>query len=153
MDNSPPICTEHKDTKAQSHKERPHLRVIYAAFLCGFVPLCLCVALLWIASSPAAGMQQRQATGTAILFEGARLLTGDGKAPIENSAFIVANDRFTSVGRKGELQLPPGAARIDLSGKTVMPAMVDVHSHFGFLKQLDGSMSKATSTARICSII
>ena len=34
---------EHKDTKAQSHKERPLLKVIYAAFLCGFVPLCLCV--------------------------------------------------------------------------------------------------------------
>src|SRR5437867_10122040 len=34
---------KHKDTKA-SHKERPHLKVIYAAFLCGFVPLCLCVS-------------------------------------------------------------------------------------------------------------
>ena len=75
-------------------------------------------------------------------FEGARLILGDGKAPIENSAFIVENDHFTSVGRKGELQAPPGAVRIDLAGKTVMPAMVDVHSHFGFLNQKDGSMSK-----------
>src|SRR5437867_2640432 len=30
--------------KARSHKERPLLKVIYAAFLCGFVPLCLCVS-------------------------------------------------------------------------------------------------------------
>src|SRR5579863_1237180 len=77
------------------------------------------------------------------LFEGARLILGDGQAPIESSAFIVDNGRFTSVGRKGELRLPPGAARVDLTGKTVMPAMIDVHSHLGFLKQLDGSMSKA----------
>ena len=77
------------------------------------------------------------------LFEGARLILGDGQPPIESSAFIVDNGRFTSVGRKGELRLPSGAVRIDLSGKTVMPAMIDVHSHMGFLKQLDGSMSKA----------
>src|SRR5262249_5343045 len=76
------------------------------------------------------------------LFEGARLILGDGKAPIETSAFIVENDHFTSVGRKGELQLPRGAVRIDLTGKTVIPALIDVHSHFGFLNQKDGSMSK-----------
>ena len=45
------------------------------------------------------------------VFEGARLILGDGKAPIENSAFIVENDHFTSVGRKGELQAPPGALK------------------------------------------
>ena len=77
-----------------------------------------------------------------VLFEGARLIMGDGGSPIENSAFIVANGRFTSVGRKGEIRAPAGAVSIDLSGKTVMPAMVDVHSHFGFLNQKDGSMSK-----------
>jgi len=77
-----------------------------------------------------------------ILFEGARLVLGDGNT-IESSAFVVQNGRFSSVGRKGELRLPPGAVRVDLTGKTVMPAMVDVHSHMGFLKQLDGSMSKA----------
>lgn len=80
--------------------------------------------------------------GSAVLFEGARLITGDGGAPIEDSAFLVENGKFTRVGRKGEVEASPGAARIDLTGKTVMPAMVDVHSHFGFLKQLDGSMSK-----------
>src|SRR5437867_11938454 len=79
----------------------------------------------------------------SLLFEGARLLMGDGGAPIESSAFIVQNGRFTTVGRKGEVQAPPGAARIDLSGKTVIPALIDVHSHFGFLNQRDGIMSKA----------
>ena len=79
----------------------------------------------------------------SLLFEGARLIMGDGGAPIESSAFIVQNGRFTTVGKKGEVQAPPGAARIDLSGKTVIPALIDVHSHFGFLNQRDGSMSKA----------
>src|SRR2546421_269410 len=77
------------------------------------------------------------------LVEGARLIMGDGSVPIESSAFIVQNNRFTTVGKKGEVQAPPGAARIDLNGKTVIPALIDVHSHFGFLNQRDGSMSKA----------
>jgi len=78
-----------------------------------------------------------------IVFEGARLITGDGSAPIENSAFVIQNNQFTTVGRKGEVQAPPGATRVDLTGKTVIPGLVDVHSHFGFLNQRDGSMSKA----------
>src|SRR2546421_11756420 len=77
------------------------------------------------------------------LVEGARLIMGDGSVPIESSAFIVRNNRFTTVGKKGEVQAPPGAARVGLSGKTVIPALIDVHSHFGFLNQRDGSMSKA----------
>jgi imidazolonepropionase-like amidohydrolase len=93
---------------------------------------------LWLLMA-ATAWSQPQAT----LFEGARLILGDGLAPIESSAFIVQNGHFTSVGRKGELSLPRGATRVDLTGKTVMPALIDVHSHFGFLKQLDGSMSKA----------
>src|ERR1700692_1323277 len=97
--------------------------------------------LVALCSLPLAG--QALPTSKVTLFEGARLILGDGNAPIESSAFIVENDRFTSVGRRGELRLPPGAGRVDLTGKTVMPAMVDVHSHLGFLKQLDGSMSKA----------
>src|SRR5207237_566983 len=77
------------------------------------------------------------------VFEGARLITGDGSAPIENSAFVIQNNRFTTVGRKGEVQAPQGATRVDLTGKTVIPGLADVHSHSGFLNQRDGRMSKA----------
>lgn len=70
------------------------------------------------------------------LFEGARLIVGDGSAPIENSAFIVENSRFMRVGRKGQLQAPAGARRIDLTDKAVMPALVDAHVHLGYRKGL-----------------
>src|SRR5213078_2379909 len=78
-------------------------------------------------------------------FEGARLITGDGSAPIENSVFVVANDRFIAVGRRGEVQVPPGV-HVDLTGKTVMPPMVDLHGHVGFQNVAEGTMSKATYT-------
>src|SRR5438552_13629400 len=80
------------------------------------------------------------------IFEGARLITGDGSAPIENSAFIVEHTQFAQLGRHGELQAPAGAAHVDLTGKTVMPTMVDLHGHIGFQNVAEGTMSKATYT-------
>jgi imidazolonepropionase-like amidohydrolase len=72
----------------------------------------------------------------AVLYEGARLITGEGGPAVERAAFVVENGRFTGVGRQGELQAPPGAARVDLAGKTVIPALIDAHSHIGYMKDL-----------------
>ena len=67
--------------------------------------------------------------GGLTVYEGARLIVGDGSAPIEDSAFIVQGDRFTEVGRRGQVKVPAGANRVDLTGKTVIPAIVDAHTH------------------------
>ncbi len=107
---------------------------------CLLVVACLCAAA---ACSPRVGSQA--ATPRVTVFEGARLIAGDGTAPIENSAFIVQNDRFTWVGRR-DGQLPSGAARVDLTGKTVMPAKVDVHGHLGYENVVDGTTSKQNFT-------
>jgi imidazolonepropionase-like amidohydrolase len=102
-------------------------------------------SLLFAAShSPVAG--QPQPAPRVTVFEGARLIAGDGGAPIEDSAFIVENNRFTQVGRKGQLTVPAGALRVDLTGKTVIPAIVDAHGHPGFLDAAAGKMSKANFT-------
>ena len=103
--------------------------------------------LLFVAClSLAAGSSSEVNSQTGVtVFEGARLIIGDGSA-IENSAFIVENNQFTAVGRRGELQSPAGAARVDLTGKTVMPTMVDLHGHLGFQNVAEGTMSKQTYT-------
>src|SRR5262245_57580702 len=89
--------------------------------------------------------EQSGRTGVTV-FEGARLITGDGSGPIENSAFIVENNQFTGVGRKGELQIPAGATRVNLKGKTVMPAKVDMHGHLGYENVVDGTTAKENFT-------
>jgi len=66
---------------------------------------------------------------SATVYEGARLIIGDGSAPVADSAFVVENGRFTVVGRKGQVKAPTGAAHVDLTGKTVIPAIVDAHKH------------------------
>jgi len=65
------------------------------------------------------------------LFEGARLIIGDGSA-LENAAFIVENGQFTQVGLANTVEVPPSAARVDLTGKTVMPTLIDAHVHVGY---------------------
>jgi len=65
------------------------------------------------------------------IYEGARLIRGDGSAPIERSAFIVEGGRFTQIGRSGAVDAR-GARHVDLTGKTVMPALVDAHVHLGY---------------------
>ena len=76
----------------------------------------------------------QQRAPRATIFTGARLIDGNGGAAIEDSAFVVADGRFTQVGRKNELHAPADAARIDLTGKTVMPGLVDAHVHLGYRK-------------------
>jgi imidazolonepropionase-like amidohydrolase len=106
----------------------------------------LFVVFLFLAagnSSPVNG--QALGTTSVTVFEGARLITGDGNT-IENSAFIVENNRFTSVGRRVDMLIPAGAARVELSGKTVMPTMIDLHGHIGYQNVAAGTMSKETYT-------
>ena len=88
-------------------------------------------ALLAISACSSAPVSPRVNT---TLFEGARLITGEANAPIESSAFLIEGDRVTRVGRKGEVPLPDGATRVDLTGKTVMPAIINAHGHMGYRK-------------------
>ena len=69
----------------------------------------------------------------ATLFEGARLIDGTGRAPVENSAILVENGTISRVGRTGAIPLPRGATRVDLTGKTIIPGVVLLHGHVGYL--------------------
>lgn len=71
-------------------------------------------------------------TAPATIYEGARLIAGDGTAPIDNGAFVVQNRRITAIGRKGAVTAPAGAVHVDLTGKTVMPTLINVHVHIGY---------------------
>lgn len=69
---------------------------------------------------------------TTVVYEGARLITGDGSAPIEDGLLVVDGGAITAVGARANVAVPEGAARVDLRGKTVMPALIDMHSHLGY---------------------
>jgi imidazolonepropionase-like amidohydrolase len=85
---------------------------------------------LCIATAPTPPLVAQASQGSTVtVFEGARLIAGNGGAPVDDSAFVVEKNRITQVGRRGQVKAPSGAARVDLSGKTVMPAIIDTHTH------------------------
>ena len=92
-------------------------------------------------SSPRSAAIQPPGSGKVTLFTGARLITDGDKPPIEDSAFLVEGETIVRVGKRNDVQAPAGAARVDLSGKTVIPALVNAHGHVGFQK--DASFEKA----------
>ena len=61
-------------------------------------------------------------------FTGARVLVGDGRV-IDNATLVVEGARLTAVGPANQVKAPAGAAQVSLAGKTVMPAIIDTHTH------------------------
>jgi len=97
-----------------------------------------------VATGSGIGAQTR--AQSPLMFEGARLITGNDGPAIEDSAFVVENGRFSAVGRRGEVRAPRGATAINLRGKTVMPALVDAHSHLGYTDVAAGTTTSANYT-------
>ena len=86
-------------------------------------------ALLIVAAVAALNAGQATPAGTVTVYEGARLIAGDGSAAIEDSAIVVSNGKFSEVGRRSQVKVPANAARVTLNQKTVIPAIVDTHTH------------------------
>jgi len=101
--------------------------------------------LFFAAALLLAGSAMANAQAPVTVYEGARLITGDGNV-IEDAAFVVEGTRFIAAGRRADVFVPAGATRVDLTGKTVMPTMTDLHGHIGFQDVAAGTMSKATYT-------
>ena len=90
------------------------------------------MAAFVIATLPAQEAPRLPNRGAVVLYENARLIPGDGQPAIERAALLVRDGRIARVGRAGEVGLPEGAARIDLTGKTLVPTFINAHTHVGF---------------------
>jgi imidazolonepropionase-like amidohydrolase len=107
--------------------------------------LACALLLAGIALLPIEAQTPSSPSGT-VLFEGLRLIAGDGRPAIENAAFLVEGARLTQVGTRGSVRKPDGATVVDLKGSTVMPAIVDAHSHLGYTDARTGDTSSVHYT-------
>ncbi|HUL03296.1 MAG TPA: hypothetical protein VLV16_08735 [Gemmatimonadales bacterium] len=60
--------------------------------------------------------------------EGATLLDGSGGAPITGSIILVEAGHIKAVARAGEVDVPSGAVHVNVSGKTIIPGLIDAHA-------------------------
>jgi imidazolonepropionase-like amidohydrolase len=93
------------------------------------------LVLVVIAACSVTALGQSQTTSTTV-FEGARVIVGDARPPIENASFIVSGGRFVQVGSAASMKVPAGATRVSLAGKTVMPAIIDTHNHLSQTREM-----------------
>ncbi|MGH9674018.1 MAG: amidohydrolase family protein, partial [Bryobacteraceae bacterium] len=84
---------------------------------------CLCSVLL-AAFAPVLSAETR-------IFENFTLMDGTGRAPVPNAALVVVDGRITFAGPRAKLRAPAGAERVDLTGKFVMPGLINAHGHLG----------------------
>ena len=73
--------------------------------------------------------QSSLAQAPAVAFTGARVIDGTGAAPIEQATIVVANGRIESVGAAAAAKIPAGATRVDMTGKTIVPGLINAHGH------------------------
>jgi imidazolonepropionase-like amidohydrolase len=66
-----------------------------------------------------------------IVLDGARLVDGRGRPPIDNARIVIEGERIVAAGAAPDVAVPPDAERIDLNGRTVLPGLIDVHFHLG----------------------
>ncbi|HVF16443.1 MAG TPA: hypothetical protein VNA21_06010, partial [Steroidobacteraceae bacterium] len=64
-----------------------------------------------------------------LALENVRVIVGDERTPIANATVVIEGERIVRVGARDAVQVPPSAQRIDLAGKTIMPALIDTHVH------------------------
>ncbi|MES3034156.1 MAG: amidohydrolase family protein [Gemmatimonadota bacterium] len=85
---------------------------------------CSLAPMLAAAQAPAPS-----ANAPAYLLRPARVFDGTGAAPVTGAVVLVQNGRITAVGAAGSVNAPSGAITVDLPGMTLMPGMIDLHSH------------------------
>ena len=71
-------------------------------------------------------------------FTGGKIIPIDGE-PIENGAMVVQDGKILAVGAADDVEIPDNAKKHDVSGKVIMPGLVDTHSHIGSGDGGDGS--------------
>jgi Tol biopolymer transport system component/imidazolonepropionase-like amidohydrolase len=72
--------------------------------------------------------QRAKPKGTVVL-SGAKLITMKGNEIVEKGDIVITDNRISAIGAKGKVAIPAGAKVIDVTGKTIMPGIVDVHAH------------------------
>ena len=67
--------------------------------------------------------------GGVTAMTGVRIIDGTGRPAVEQGTIVISGGRITAAGPSSSVQVPAGATRVDLAGKTVMPGMVNAHAH------------------------
>jgi len=81
---------------------------------------------------------KEQASITYTVFTGATIIDGNGGDPIENGILLIQDGKIIAVGSKESVTIPENTTMVDVSGKTIMPGLINAHGHVGEVKGIEG---------------
>ncbi len=110
--NCPLVGTHQMNTRIDSHPIQSFLLTVITVF-----------------SINCATAQQSNAPH--ILLDQLHVIVGDGSV-LTDSAVLLQGDTIVAVGRSEDMNIPADTTRIDLTGKTLLPALIDAHAHLGY---------------------
>ncbi len=64
-----------------------------------------------------------------VAFVGGKVITMEGQQVIENGVVVVEGNKIVAVGKQGDVDVPADAKVIDVTGKSIMPGLIDAHAH------------------------
>ncbi|MEZ5346885.1 MAG: amidohydrolase family protein [Pyrinomonadaceae bacterium] len=65
-----------------------------------------------------------------MLLRGARVITMRGREVIENADVLIEDNKISAIGRRGSFAVPQDAQTFDVTGKTIIPGLIDIHAHW-----------------------
>ena len=107
------------------------------------------VFLLCLALTVVPSLNAKVSKADVRVLRGFTLIDGTGRGPARNSAMVVDAGRITWIGPASSLKSPAGAEVVDLTGRFVMPGIVDLHGHLGITVTTSRRMRRTASP--LCS--
>ncbi len=97
----------------------------------------------------AAGAQESNAIRVV---KAARLIDTKNGRVVDNPVVLINGDRIQTVGRSGEVSVPSGAMVLDLGSATLLPGLIDLHTHLNDEPEFHGVAFHTLSAARMAII-
>ena len=82
--------------------------------------------------------KEKKDTRSYLVFTGATIIDGTGLGPIADGVLVTSGGKVVATGTKKSLPIPEGAEVRDVSGKFIMPGLINTHGHVGDVKGIEG---------------
>jgi imidazolonepropionase-like amidohydrolase len=103
-----------------------------------------------LANLTAIGHQVPPERAGAFAIAGATLVDATGAPPVKDSVVIVRNGRIAAAGSRGSVAIPAGMAVVDAKGKTLLPGLWEMHTHYSGVEFGPALLAAGVTTARDC---
>ncbi|HEY8258407.1 MAG TPA: amidohydrolase family protein [Gemmatimonadales bacterium] len=87
-------------------------------------------------------------TARSFALIGATLIDGTGAPPISGATVLIRDGRIVAAGSTRSVTIPPGVERVDVTGRTVLPGLWDMHAHYEQVEWGPIYLAAGVTTAR-----